>query len=334
MGALHYSLLHLTGLSDSDSWSLFESQAFVSGRSEEHPNLVAIGKDIVKKCGGVPLAAKALGSLLRLKREEEASWLSVRDSQIWEQKEDEIVPALRLSYTNLPSHLRQCFSFCSVFPKGFTIEKEELLLFWMANGFVTPNGRMELEDIGNEIFNNLLWRSFFQDIEKDDDGNITRCKTHDLVHDLAQSIIGNKCYIVDREKTKNIPPLTRYIYSHLLSSPLNDQRLYKAKTIKTILLRHCYNFQVPSNIKELRYLRCLDLREWERKEIPDSICNLKQLRYINLSNSNSIETIPESISYLPNLQTLKLRHCYKLRNLPKDMRKMSSLRHVDTYGCR
>ncbi|XP_077225820.1 putative disease resistance protein RGA1 [Tasmannia lanceolata] len=333
MGALHVSLLHLTGLSDSDCWSLFESQAFVSGRSEEHPNLVAIGKDIVKKCGGVPLAAKALGSLLRLKREEEASWLSVRDSQIWEQKEDEIVPALRLSYTNLPTHLRQCFSFCSVFPKGFTIKKEELILFWMANGFVTPNGTMELEDIGNEIFNDLLWRSFFQDIVKGDDGNITSCKMHDLVHDLARSVIGNKCCIVDREKIVDIPTSTRYVYSHL-DSLLKEPRLYEAKTIRTILLGHAfYNFVVPSNIKKLSYLRCLDLSCILVREIPHSICNLKQLRYLNLSVNFAIETLPESITKLQNLQTLKLRNCASLRNLPRDMRKMSSLRHVDTYGC-
>ncbi|XP_077225818.1 uncharacterized protein LOC143859026 [Tasmannia lanceolata] len=330
MGALHESL-HLTGLSDSDCWSLFESQAFVSGRSEEHPNLVAIGEEIVKKCRGVPLAAKALGSLLRLKREE-ASWLSVRDSDTWELQGDELLPALRLSYTNLPSHLRQCFSFCALFPKGFTIEKEELILLWMANGFVTPNGRMELEDIGNEIFNDLLWRSFFQDIEKDYCRNITSCKMHDFVKDLAQSIIGNKCHIMDSAETKNIPPSTQYFYSNYLLL-LNYQRLYEAKTIRTILFgRGC--FYEAKTIKGLGYLRCLDVRRWERTWIPDSICNLKQLRYLNLSYSVYIETLPESIANLQNLQTLKLRECGNLRNLPKDMRKMSSLRHVDTYGCR
>ncbi|XP_077231479.1 putative disease resistance protein RGA1 [Tasmannia lanceolata] len=331
MGGLHGSLLHLTGLSDSDCWSLFERQAFGSGRSEEHQNLIPIGEQIVKKCGGVPLAAKALGRLLRGKREE-ASWLSVRDSQIWELGENEILPALILSYINLPSHLRQCFSFCSVFPKGFTIRKEELILLWMANGFVTPKVGMELEDIGNEIFNDLLWRSFFQDIEKDDSGNITSCKMHDLVHDLAQSVIGNKCHIVDRKKIVDIPTSTRYVYSHL-DSLLEEQRLYEAKTIRTILLGDVYNYSVPSNIKKLRYLRCLDLSGFCVREIPHSICNLKQLRYINLSGNYEIVTLPESITNLQNLQTLKLRHCFNLLNLPKDMRKMSSLRHVDTYGC-
>ncbi|XP_077225822.1 putative disease resistance protein RGA1 [Tasmannia lanceolata] len=331
MGGLHGSLLHLTGLSFSDCWSLFERQTFGSGRSEEHQNLVPIGEQIVKKCGGVPLAAKALGRLLR--GIQEARWEWVRDSQIWELGENEILPALILSYINLPSHLRQCFSFCSVFPKGFTIEKELLILMWIANGFVTPKVGMELEDIGNEIFNDLLWRSFFQDIEKDDAGNITSCKMHDLVHDLAQSVIGNKCYIVDREKIVDIPTSTRYVYSHL-DSLLEEQRLYEAKTIRTILLGDVYYNSVPSNIKKLRYLRCLDLSVVRCSEIPHSICNLKQLRNLNLSDNYHIETLPESITKLQNLQTLKLRQCYNLCNLPKDMRKMRSLRHVDTYGCR
>ncbi|XP_077239027.1 putative disease resistance protein RGA4 [Tasmannia lanceolata] len=327
--------LHLTGLSNSDCWSLFESQAFEVGRSKEHPNLVEIGKEIVKKCGGVPLAAKALGSLLRLKREE-ASWLSVRDGQIWELPEDEnlpILPTIRLSYTNLPSPLRQCFSFCCVFPKGFTIVKEELILMWIVNDFVTPNTRMELEDTGNEIFNDLLQSSFFQDIEKDYDGNITTCKMNDLVHDLAQSIIGNMCYVVDLKKRDNIPPLTRYVFSDDQYSLLECPSLYKAKAIRTMLLGRVYGIQIPSDIKELRYLRCLNLSGVNIKEIPHSICNLKQLRYLNLSNNDSIETLPESISCLQNLQTLKLRECSVLSNLPRDMRKMSRLRHVDTCGC-
>ncbi|KAJ8635360.1 hypothetical protein MRB53_009627 [Persea americana] len=65
---------HLACLSNEECLSSFKRRAF-RGRAE-HPNLVAIGKEIVKKCGGVPLAAKALGRMMRFKSEEK-EWLYV-----------------------------------------------------------------------------------------------------------------------------------------------------------------------------------------------------------------------------------------------------------------
>ena len=47
----------------------------------------------MKKCGGVPLAVKTLGSLLYSKTEER-DWISIRDNAVWklEQKENGIYP--------------------------------------------------------------------------------------------------------------------------------------------------------------------------------------------------------------------------------------------------
>ena len=53
------------------------------GRLKERSELESIGKEILKKCGGVPLAIKTLGSLMGLKSRE-SEWLSVKESQIWE----------------------------------------------------------------------------------------------------------------------------------------------------------------------------------------------------------------------------------------------------------
>ncbi|CAL5188906.1 unnamed protein product [Lathyrus oleraceus] len=185
----------LSILSDTDCWKLLKQRAF-GPNEEEREELVAIGKEIVKKCGGVPLAAMALGSLLRFKRKE-IEWLNVKENKLWElQGEDHVMSALRLSYLNLPVKLRSCFALCALFPKDKIIDKKFLIDLWMANGFISSNGMLEAEDIGNEVWNELYWRSFFQDIEKDGIGEIENFKMHDLVHDLAQSIAEEvRCYI-------------------------------------------------------------------------------------------------------------------------------------------
>ncbi|KAI5437155.1 hypothetical protein KIW84_023324, partial [Lathyrus oleraceus] len=194
----------LSILLDTDCWELLKQRAF-GPNEEEREELVAIGKEIVKKCGGVPLAAMALGSLLRFKRKE-IEWLNVKESQLWNlQGEDHVMPALRLSYLNLPVKLRPCFALCALFPKDKIIDKKFLIDLWMANGFISSNGMLEAEDIGNEVWNELYWRSFFQDIEIDDIGEIEQFKMHDLVHDLAQSIAEEvSCYIPKSNLSKRI----------------------------------------------------------------------------------------------------------------------------------
>ncbi|KAK8626934.1 hypothetical protein V6N13_134563 [Hibiscus sabdariffa] len=75
-------------LTDGDSWSLFKQRAFGMGTNEGNANLETIGRRIVQRCGGVPLAIKAVGSILRSKSQE-SEWLNVRDSEIWD-LEDEV----------------------------------------------------------------------------------------------------------------------------------------------------------------------------------------------------------------------------------------------------
>ncbi|CAK8536963.1 unnamed protein product [Lathyrus sativus] len=180
----------LSILSGTDCWELLKQRAF-GPNEEEREELVVIGKEIVKKCGGVPLAAMALGSLLRFKREK-IEWLNVKESKLWNLKgEDYVMHSLKLSYLNLPVKLRPCFVLCvlcALFPKDEIIDKKFLIDLWMANGFISSNGMLEAEDIGNEVWNELYWRSFFQDIKVDEFGEIENFKMHDLFHDLAQSI--------------------------------------------------------------------------------------------------------------------------------------------------
>ncbi|XP_050905575.1 putative disease resistance protein RGA1 isoform X2 [Lathyrus oleraceus] len=316
----------LSILSDTDCWELLKQRAF-GPNEEEREELVAIGKEIVKKCGGVPLAAMALGSLLRFKRKE-IEWLNVKESQLWNlQGEDHVMPALRLSYLNLPVKLRPCFALCALFPKDEIINKKFLIGLWMANGFISSNAMLEAEDIGNEVWNELYWRSFFQDIEIDDIGEIEQFKMHDLVHDLAQSIAEEvSCYSTKPNLSKRI--LHMSTYDEKSSMVVSSTQLHGIKSLRTFLTRE-HNGSPPQVLK-CYSLRVLDFERMEK--LSSSIFRLKHLRYLNLSLGN-FKTLPESLCELWNLQILKLDYCSRLQRLPYGLVQLKALQHLSLKGC-
>ncbi|XP_022743831.1 putative disease resistance protein RGA4 [Durio zibethinus] len=111
---------NLQGLYEKEALSVFLQFAFKKGEVNLSPNLVKIGEEIVKKCNGVPLVLKTLGSLL-LTKTSEHDWKLVRDSEMWKlvEEQNNIFPVLKLSYDELPPHLKQCFALLSVFPKDY-----------------------------------------------------------------------------------------------------------------------------------------------------------------------------------------------------------------------
>ncbi|KAL4316406.1 hypothetical protein AHAS_Ahas15G0281900 [Arachis hypogaea] len=56
-----FPIFHLTSLDSEDCWSLLAEHAFGANNSSERSNLEGLGREIVKKCDGLPLAAVALG---------------------------------------------------------------------------------------------------------------------------------------------------------------------------------------------------------------------------------------------------------------------------------
>lgn len=62
------NLIPLGILSDEESGLLFRQVAFSGKNSDESKNLENIGRRIVHKCKGLPLAVKTLANLLRFKR--------------------------------------------------------------------------------------------------------------------------------------------------------------------------------------------------------------------------------------------------------------------------
>ncbi|XP_077233053.1 putative disease resistance protein RGA3 [Tasmannia lanceolata] len=320
---------HLAGLPDDDCWELLTRRAFVMGSSNVHPELERIGRQIVQKCQGLPLAVKTLGGLLSCKRSV-SQWESILTSEIWKDDENEILPALRLSYHHLPADQKQCFAYCSIFPKDHDFTKDKLVQLWMAAGFIRPKGSTLLEDIGGELFNDLLLKSFFQHSHHNNLGN-SIYYMHDLMHDLAESISGDECLRIEGGMLHTIPKIARHSsLSCYNEDPIPLEALYKCKSLRTflVILRSSTYWEIPNDIfLELRCLRALDLSNSAIVKLPYLIGHLKHLRYLDLSCTN-IKMLPESVTSLCNLQTLNLENCRELRQLPKGIINLINLRHL------
>ncbi|KAF3449376.1 hypothetical protein FNV43_RR10104 [Rhamnella rubrinervis] len=329
----------LSILSEDDCWLLFKQRAF-GDESEERPNLVKIGKKIVQKCGGVPLAAKTLGSLMHFERDEK-EWLFVMESRLWNLQQDEIsiLPALRLSYFHLPIEFRRCFAYCAIFPKNFIIFKERLIHLWIANDLISPKGNMDVEDIGNKICNELYWRSFFQDVMMDEFGNLQSFKMHDLVHDLAQSIMEDECGVIDIDNPNNFSQRVRHLTCTYSDRPFGMlSTSCKIESLRTLMLLSPRRYwQVANEFANCFHFHSLRAFVANDQRLPPTsisflMSNLKHLRYLNISNT-SIKVLPESICSLQSLLTLDVTYCLSLEKLPEHLSCLRSLRHLYIKGC-
>ncbi|KAJ0716978.1 putative P-loop containing nucleoside triphosphate hydrolase, leucine-rich repeat domain superfamily [Helianthus annuus] len=309
---LNMQLLSLLG---DEALSLVARHALGVNNFDSHMSLKPYAEGIVQKCGGLPLALIALGRLLRTKKEEVEHWKEVLNSEIWRLKDEGgILPALRLSYQDLSATLKQLFAYCSLFPKDFLFDKKELVLLWMAEGFLhQPTTSISTEErLGHEFFDELLSRSFFQHAPN----NESLFVMHDLMNDMATSIATEFYLRFDNESEKSIRMEQLEKYRHM-SFACEE---YVAYT----------KFEAFTKAKSLRIFMAtvLCLSHFDISEVPEFIGTLSHLRYLNLSRTR-ITHLPEKVCNLYNLQTLILSGCYELTQLPNNFLMLKNLRHLD-----
>ncbi|KAF8037763.1 hypothetical protein BT93_B0568 [Corymbia citriodora subsp. variegata] len=336
------SSYHLGGLPLNSCACLLAFHALGTTNFEGHPNLEIIGKEIAKKCKGLPLVAKMLGGALSNEHNPD-KWKAISNNRMWnlsKGKKDEVLPILRLSYIHLPFYLKRCFAYCAVFPKDYEIERDELVLLWIAEGFL--DGQKEKEDIlkeGRECFDELVSKSFFQQ------SSVEACKfsMHDLLNDLAKSIAGRTCFSSGESQVagnEDDASLEKARYASFISSSCVTSKFmrafHKMKAVRSLMLLTIkYDRKVSiSNkvlhdlLRKLKYLRVLSLCHFSIVEVPNCVGDLKLLRYLNFSYTY-IKRLPDSIDALRNLQALILRGCRMLSTLPPSITKLVSLQFLD-----
>ncbi|KAH9751841.1 hypothetical protein KPL71_014462 [Citrus sinensis] len=357
-------------LGEGECWLLFKQMAFLRRSFEDRENLEPIGRKIAHKCKGLPLAAKVIGNLLRSKSTGK-EWQRILESEMWKVEEigQGLLAPLLLSYNDLPSNsmVKQCFSYCAVFPKNYNMNKEELISLWMAQGYLNTEEDEEMEMIGEEYFNILAARSFFQEFKKDDDDDIMSCKMHDIVHDFAQFVSRKECLWVEINGTKDsvinsFGDKVRHLglnFQRGTSFPMSIRGLDRLRTL-LIYDRSDFNLSLSSILSSfssskeclralvIRLLRlCFCPNTYKIRETRKLFSKLACLRalvireslVIRLSStpvrlhSSLIREIPKNVGKLIHLRYLNLSEL-GIERLPKTLCELYNLQKLDIRRCR
>nr|XP_019705695.1 putative disease resistance protein RGA3 [Elaeis guineensis] len=185
---------HVNKLSLEDSWLLLCKKMVLTGEEGEIQHLKDIGMEIVKKCDGLPLAIKAVAGVLCTKERTGRAWNGVLESTAWTTSglPEEVKGALYLSYEDLPSYLKQCFIYCSLFPEDHRILMGTITELWIAEGFVKAEGSSTMEETANEYYRELIMRNLLQPYDQ------YVCQMHDLLHCLARYLAQDESSVVSK----------------------------------------------------------------------------------------------------------------------------------------
>ncbi|CAL4990835.1 unnamed protein product [Urochloa decumbens] len=311
----------LDPLSSHNSKTLFYTRLFgVKGECPaNHP--AEASEKILKKCGGVPLAIITMASLLVGKSREE--WSDVCNYPGFcggngNQQVEDTEWILSLSYYDLPSYLKTCLLYLSVYPEDHEIKKDSLIWKWIAEGFVVEKkiGTSQFEQ-GEEYFNQLINRSMIQAIESKITGVIYGCRVHDVVLDLIRGLSDKENFVTisnDDEGTSSSRKKVRRLahQNRMIKQTQQEDHIAMAQ-VRSFTACSCNidNFVLHPGFKLLRVLdleRCRCENEIIRWQGLKHLGNLIHLKYLGLRHTHGIHKLPEEIGKLKFLQILDLEH--------------------------
>ncbi|XP_059311532.1 disease resistance protein RPM1-like [Lycium ferocissimum] len=325
----------LEPLSAEESWVLFCQKSFHDNSCPL--NLEKISRNILKKCGGLPLAIVAVGGVLATKnRSNIKEWGMLNHSLGPEldssDKLDSMKTVLLLSFNDLPYYLKSCFLYLSIYPEDYLIERNTLIYRWITEGFVKRKEGRTVEDVAEGYLNELINRSLIHPVQYNDEGSMKLGRIHDLYRELILSKSRDDNFTTTTDEQNILwPEKTRRLSIHGTLGNLQVKR--SATKLRSLLTFGIADAQSLSCIIQVlgssKMLRVLDLRGAPLDMIPETVFQLFHLRYLSL-RSTSVKILPRSIERLKQLEILDLKQTY-ITKLPVEILKLENLHNLLVY---
>ncbi|KAL5177998.1 Disease resistance protein RPM1 [Glycine soja] len=336
----------LQPLTDDKSFELFCKTAFGSELDGHCPNnLKDISTEIVKKCGGLPLAIVATGGLLSRKSRDAREWQRFSENLSSElgkhPKLSPVTKILGLSYYDLPYHLKPCFLYFGIYPEDYEVECGRLILQWVAEGFVKSDEVAQtLEEVAEKHLNELIQRSLVQVSSITKYGKIKRCRVHDVVREMIReknqdlSFCHSASERGNLSKSGMIRRLTIASGSNNLTGSVESSNIRSLHVFSDEELSESLVKSMPTKYRLLRVLQFEGAPMYYYVPPIESLGDLSFLRYLSFRSSKIVH-LPKLIGELHNLETLDLRKT-GVCMMPREIYKLKKLRHLlsDNSGFR
>ncbi|XP_039839351.1 disease resistance protein RGA5-like isoform X2 [Panicum virgatum] len=328
-------------LNSLDSRSLFFKRLFDTedGCPKQYRE---ISKDMIKKCRGVPLAITSIASLLESQGMHVEKWEKIRDSLGYEletsSKMEWMRHVLSLSYNDLPHHLKTCLLYLGAYPEDYEIWKNDLVRLWIAEGFVPEKHGLDLEEVAEGYFNELINRCMIQPVVDHIGeilGEVRSCRVHDLMLDLIllkcteENFITTNGCLHNMKGTSQVRRISHQF--HTRNMALAVERMNLSQLRSYMLYPAAKYVPVISKFELLRVLR-LESDSYGRKDsecldLSNSTSHLFLLRYLEVSGFRL--KLPKKFGKLQHLMTLRLAiNLLDFSNPTLDVTSLSSLRHL------
>ncbi|XP_071917937.1 disease resistance protein RPM1-like [Coffea arabica] len=328
-------------LSIEDSWTLFCNKIFKGNYCPAH--LMDVAKAVLDKCDGLPLAILAIGGLLASKDASRIDeWEMIQQSLGGELegtgKLERVKRILSLSYNDLPSHLKPCLLYLSIYPEDDLIACQTLILLWTAERFVEWREGMSIEDVAWRYFSELVNRNLIQVTEMLYEGTPYTCRIHDLMREviLIKSREQNMVTVTTGQPMTWPSEKVRRLAIHSSSNSSNIQyhqqrQFYSFEHLRSFITVRSTNPLLSKTflaevLRSSKLLKVLELGGQEIEKTPNEVFNLLHLTYLSLYGTK-VERVPRAIGKLQHLEYLNLGDT-GVRELPVEILKLQKLRHL------